>query len=186
MKRTCRCFLLPSRNLTIVSPFVPEEVCFRLRLLSCEKNAEITPLYPFRFPSGKQFYGSVRTDGFLLRGILPYRNSFNPLLRGTIGRPPPDAAGIEAQGSQIEVRIQLDSFCKVFCSLYYGFMAFMAFLLLFDMLLNDRSFSLVRFAPLLCAAFLYGLISFGFQTASKFVLRRLYSAVGVFHGLADR
>lgn len=99
---------LPHHRFEIVSPLDRQAALDVMRA-----HTEPEKLFRMGWPNSandKRFEGTVSGDGFHVRRIIGYRNSFLPVIDGTIH------AG--ASGTRIEVQMRMFIFVYAFCAIW--------------------------------------------------------------------
>lgn len=99
---------LPLHRFEIISPLPPAEA---MRIL--EGHVEPEKWFRWRWPSSAnddKFEGSLTADGFQIRRVIGYRNSFLPVVDGSIQQ--------GAGGSRIQVRMRPFVFVFIFIALW--------------------------------------------------------------------
>ena len=154
--------ILPSLDETIVSKMSMEEICEAL-------GAVTVPRKEHRYGDRRgEFIGEVDTAGFKVVSNISYRNSFLPIIQGSV----------RAEGSRsvITIKMRMHWFVSVFSAIWLGFVTlFMLAVVL--MLVVESDFSL------LCGSggmMLFGqlLIRGGFYIPAKKALKRMKELFG--------
>lgn len=143
--------LLPYARWTLQSPLTPEEVRRRL-------SGVVEPPRLFRLPFTRgplSFQGETQLAGFKLWRIISYRNSFLPIIVGTVAAAP--------RGSVISITFRLHRLVLGFLAVWCGLPVLASLSALADGMTRGE-LSLLAFAPVpLCIVALgYGLTMAGF------------------------
>lgn len=96
--------------------------------------------------SNKEFGGLLAKDKFEIKRLITYKNSFKPLLQGSI------ANGM--QGTRIIVKTRIDKFALVFMSIWLGGIGLFTVLVIADAF--TKSFDWYMLIPLFLFLFGYG------------------------------
>ena len=94
----------PRRHLVLRSPVSPEEVLRRL-------SERVEPKRRLRFGRERPFEGVVSSEGFEINRIIFYRNSFLPLVEGSVQR--------DGAGSLIDAELTLHPFVAVVMAVFF-------------------------------------------------------------------
>lgn len=140
----------PRFSTVITTPLTPELVSLTLREHTAAR-------YPgLFFPSGSgDFFGQVGTDKFRIIPVISYRNSFVPIIHGTVT--PSD------RGSTVSLDMQLHFFVKSFS---FVWLMFCSFFLLLELISQTKDF-IAWFVPLYMFAFERLLTHFAFSYGVK-------------------
>lgn len=112
--------ILPCIDSQIISQKSPEEVA---DLLQSVTDSDKTSLCHFC----KAFIGTVRPDSFKIVSNIDYRNSFLPVINGTIQA--------DGTATKIDLQMRLSLFTRIFLYLWYSILVLpFFFLLLYNLL----------------------------------------------------
>ncbi|HWB62546.1 MAG TPA: hypothetical protein VG603_03475 [Chitinophagales bacterium] len=114
-------------------------------------------LHLFEKPE-KPYIGEWSGQSFTISRILNYRNSFNPVITGTVRETP--------LGSSIHVKMQLHSFVKSFMLLWFTPLLLALLFLIYDQI-SHWMFSPGTLFILAFLAFGYGILMIGFKIESS-------------------
>ncbi len=106
--------LLPYRKYTYNSPLSENEIRNRLNCLTRAANAFKVKYYPNIKISG--YNGELRGNKFDLARAIAYRNSFLPMISGTIS--------VQPTGTKIEIKMRLHTLVMVFGAVFFGVLLF--------------------------------------------------------------
>ncbi|WP_295652305.1 hypothetical protein [uncultured Mucilaginibacter sp.] len=147
----------PQENIYIISSLKPDEIQSRL-----EKRISAPPSIKISLWSNTiseaDFEGYVLNGIFKLKPIITYRNSFIPVIEGSISP--------YLDGSRIHVKMGLIDAIKVFMSVWLSFAGIGFISMLISQILSS-SLSAVVLIPLGMFSFGYGLTNFSFKMESK-------------------
>ena len=154
--------ILPSLTEEYTSNMTPVELAERMAQFVEPRRFWTRSL--FRGERSKTFEGEVSATDFNIRPIISYRNSFIPIIKGTI-RP-------TENGSKVKLEMNLHPFVKYFVTMWLG-MVGMGFFMLCISMVESSSFSPLFLAPVGMWFFGYFLAKKGFDYESKPALKAL-------------
>ena len=158
--------LLPYKQLVFESPLSQEEVIRRLTLEVAKPRSGLQWLER----RTEKFEGTVSEEGFQIKRIIRYRNSFLPIIQGRFSS--------LGKGVRIEVTLKLHIVALIFSLIWVGFVGRMAVAVIPQILTTGR---VEGGGGILCAMliFFYLLVTIGFgieaNKASK-LLSSLFDA----------
>ena len=156
--------ILPSMTEEYSSNMMPEELAERMAQFVEPRRFWTRSL--FRGERSKSFEGEVSATTFNIRPIIRYRNSFIPIIKGTISP--------AENGSKIKLEMNLHPFVKYFVTMWLG-MVGMGFFAISISMIESSSFSPIFLFPIGMWFFGYFLAKKGFDYESKPALRTLES-----------
>lgn len=137
----------PSEKITYKTKLKEDEIVNRLsQIMEPEKRIR---LHLFQKGDSKSYEGKMVGRIFKMTRIIRYRNSFLPIINGTII---PDF-----DGTTIEVKMRLHPFVAVFIGIWMGGVFLACLLMLIEIL---RTFQTKGFQPMLLIPF--GMLLFGY------------------------
>lgn len=114
------------------------------------------------FSYSKPYIGNIYNDRFEIKRAITYRNSFLPVIKGTIKN--------DLSGSKINVKMNLIDFVKVFMIIWLGGVSMgciaSAYSLFFGYNTNSET-GFFMFIPFIMLLFGIAMVCFGFKTESK-------------------
>ena len=147
---------LPSITEEYTSSMTPVELADRLGQFVEPRRYWTRSL--FRDERSKTFEGEVSETGFSIKPIIRYRNSFIPIMKGTV-KP-------TETGSKIKLEMTLHPFVKSFMRMWLGMVA-MGFITITISMLESSSFSPLFLFPIGMWFFGYFLAKKGFGYEAK-------------------
>ena len=148
--------VLPYINQEYTSSMKPTELLDRLSQWVEPRQFWTRSL--FKRQRSKPFEGEVTQTGFEIRPIIRYRNSFIPMIIGTVTS--------SEEGSSIQLEMKLHPFVKSFMSMWLAMVGVGVIGSIFEMI-QTQSFSLVIVVPLMMWGFGYVLANKGFAYEAK-------------------
>ena len=106
--------ILPSLNYSFTTDKTPEEIYADLNSVTKSPKVEI-----FHRVDG-EFIGKVSISGFRIRSNIKYRNSFLPIIKGSV------KAG--ENGSEVIIKMRMHPFVSVFLTIWLGGVFFAFFM----------------------------------------------------------
>lgn len=150
--------ILPQKSFTLKTELTPREV--HDVLMSKTEPKKKTDFF-FGSSTDKPFRGEVRLFDFEIFTVLQYRNSFNPVVTGTVNP--------SGGGSEININISLSKSVKIFLLSFFLFAVELIPLVVVTAIMTGEVS--VLFAPLpICAlvSIVAGLITYlGFRSGAK-------------------
>lgn len=152
--------LLPYHRFELDSPLKPAAALTAMQAVTEPEKA-----FRFNWPSSgneRRFEGEISGDGFHVRRIIGYRNSFLPVIDGTVHA--------QASGSRISIRMRPFIFVYVFAAVWLSISL---------SVLAAAPWPQGTFMGLLMAAFLYLMVMAGFwfeASKQKQTLRAIFNA----------
>lgn len=150
---------IPSENIIYKTDLDSKEVLKRICKI-------MEPINDYRNPdlyesdTKKLYKGDIEGNSFKISRIIDYRNSFLPVIEGTVE----DAV----KGSVVKVTMRLGKFVKIFMIMWYGGLGVglpIGVFLLFKNNFDSISFS--NLVPLILALFGSSLVFMGFKSESS-------------------
>lgn len=140
---------LPFADYTFESPLKKTEVIKRL-------HEQTAPMQLFQNKKDKRlFNGTVNTDTFDLTRVINYRNSFNPVMKGTVND--------LVYGTEVKVKMRPTTFVIGFSIFWVGFVVlFSGLTLSIPMQAGDPVF--MRFIPCIMLIFFFLMQLYGFNS----------------------
>ena len=154
--------ILPSLTEEYTSNMTPVELAERMVQFVEPRRFWTRSL--FRGERSKTFEGEVSATDFNIRPIISYRNSFIPIIKGTVSS--------TQNGSKIKIEMNLHPFVKYFVTMWLG-MVGMGFFALCISMVESSSFSPLFLTPVGMWLFGYFLAKKGFDYESKPALQAL-------------
>ena len=138
--------LLPYRQISVSTDLAMEGAVSRLSAITTEQNVSAWSLPP----SGKKYAGQVSPQGFNIKRIIGYTNSFLPVLDGKFIA--------TDEGTRLDIHMALHPLVKLFL-VFWSTPLLLAFLYLaYQGISNGMSFSQVTLWPLGMVAVAYLII----------------------------
>jgi hypothetical protein len=147
---------IPFQKLTVTSPLSPEEVLSRLAG-ALEPMMKTGRRWIFD-PNAKPYEGEILGREFRIRRVIGYRNSFLPVITGTVEP--------AEQGSVISIKLRLRRVTAVFACLWIGLAAFFGAAAFLTLFLPDAPFNRLSLPALLFAPAGYTLVTAFFRMES--------------------
>lgn len=147
---------LPFENITYSTKLDSEEICKRLSDI-------IQPKRSFNLfgnsssESSKPYEGSIDKNSFQISRIIGYRNSFLPIIKGSIQK--------DFNGTKIQVKMRIHKFVTFFMAFWMGGVS-LGCLASLTMFSKDDNFNPVVLIPFFMLLFGYGLVTGGFKYES--------------------
>jgi hypothetical protein len=160
--------ILPKENVIYKTKLKEEDIFEKLK-----NSIEPQKYYRggiFNTSESKPYEGQIIEKTFEIRRVIRYRNSFLPIINGTISK--------DGEGSLITVTLQLHGIAIVFLSIWYCFIAIFIVSLLIGSIINT-SFNFSFLFPVPMAIFSYSLSHGAFNvesTKSKIDFKMLFEA----------
>lgn len=156
----------------MIKKFLPfEELVYHSKLnkdeLLARLDNEIEPEKPFSFSAksfsySKPYIGKISYDRFEIKRAITYRNSFLPVIKGTIKN--------DLSGSKINVKMNLIDFVKVFMIIWLGGVSLGCIASAYSLFFRNNANSetgFFMFIPFIMLLFGVAMVCFGFKTESK-------------------
>ena len=141
---------LPFENFVLHSPLSAEESCKRLTDI-------VGPVPFFRGKALNKYQGKIAQNTFDITRSINYRNSFVPMIRGTI------APGEYGRGSIIRISMKIDAAVSVFLLIWCGGVAFAGLALVSTLISGSQKFSPAFLIPIgmLAGGYIMATLAFG-------------------------
>ncbi|UZR99719.1 hypothetical protein [Chondrinema litorale] len=166
---------------TLIMKYLPlEDITYQTKLNTNEivdrLNEVVEPKKTFRMngffgnSEHKPYEGSIHNMSFKINRIIGYRNSFIPIITGTLEE--------EMNGTKVNVKMRLHSFVIVFMFIWFGGVG-IASLAVISYYLNNENFEPMSLIPFGMLIFGYAMVLGGFKyesIKSKKYLAELFEA----------
>jgi len=141
---------LPYENYILTSSLNKEEITNRL-----QENVSLKYYSTFQKKqntiSEKPYEGTIDENKFLINRVIDYRNSFLPVISGEITS--------KLSGSEIHIKMQLNTFTKIFISIWLGIISLVCIGMTFALIINFSKIANQEFRP--ASLIPFGMLAFG-------------------------
>lgn len=152
--------IIPIEKLKYHSKLTKEELFIQLQ-------TEVEIEKPFKFGDinasySKSYIGKIYKDSFVIKRAINYRNSFLPIIKGTIKE--------DNNGTYIYVKMELHELIKVFMIIWCGGILLSCFATIYSLINENRADSengIFMFLPFLMLLVGILMTIIGFKTESK-------------------
>lgn len=148
---------LPYENYSLVSVLPPDEILTRI-----EKNIEATKestFFKYWSNSLKPYRGEINGNAFTITRNIHYRNSFIPVIRGTVSK--------QFDGSEIRIKMHPSLLVCVFLFFWLSFWAKFISLPLIIKQISTNTLELMTLLPIGMLLAVYILVMVGFKAESS-------------------
>ncbi len=102
---------LPFERISYITKLHPEQISLRMRSITTEKKLLVSPAV---IGSGKPYAGTVDDHSFCIMRIITYRNSFLPVITGTVEK------DLQTAKTVIKITMRLPWFVFCFLCVWFG------------------------------------------------------------------
>ncbi len=145
------------------------------RLTDNIESQKTSSIFLFKIPSGKLYRGTISNANFKISRIINYRNSFLPIITGSISS--------RAGKTEIHLKLRIQKFAFVFMLIWFSAVALVCLVIIFVAIMRFKHIIQNGFSPSFLIPFamlfiFYLMAYFGFKLESK-------KSIQFFEGLLD-